>query len=113
MANNYVFGSKIETGGWWSYHETPQQMWDRDDHVIDPAGLVRWKMGNPVPKDIVVAWGDVGLLTPDQRDLGIEAHDAYLNAFFAAYRANQPSEPTAEQRFGAVQHTAPASRSLT
>jgi len=102
MANSYVFGSKIETGGWWSYHETPQQIWDRDDHVVDPAtGLVRWKMGNPVPKDIVVAWNDVGLLGDFDTARAVTAYDTELDLFFAAYRANQPSEPSAEQRFEA------------
>lgn len=100
--NSYVFGSKIETGGWWSYHETPQQIWDHDDHVIDPTtGLVRWKMGNPVPKDIVVAWNDVGLLSDFDTARAVTSYDAELDLFFSAYRANQPSEPTAEQRFEA------------
>lgn len=87
--SNQKFG-----GRWWSYSSTPQEMWAEKEFSIDPtSGLITWNSNNgSVPKDIVVAWNEVGLLSDLDTARAVTAYDTHFDLVLAAYRANQPDE---------------------
>ena len=77
-----------------------QAMWDRGDHTVDAAGVVRWTNSNNVPPlDILEDWAELDL--PFSLEATVEARAADTADFLARYRANPPkidAEQLAEMR---------------
>lgn len=63
---------------------------------LDQGGVVRWRSNDQVPPtDCLIKMGIHGAELARME----EVRDRELDAFLAEYRAQQPAEPTAEERF--------------
>lgn len=70
-----------------------------DDATVTD-GIVRWNSNNNVPPtDVLELWQFMGF-NFDMED-SLVAQKADLQSFLTDYRANQPSTPSAEERFEA------------